>query len=78
MRTAAILLCLAVPACWAQAVISARSGMVNFVQGQVELAGQQVKLDGAIFPGVKLGKTLSTQAGHAEILANPWRLSPPG
>ena len=71
MRAAAILLSFAIPACWAQAVISARSGMVNFVQGRVELAGQQVKLDGAIFPEVKPGQTLSTQAGHAEILLTP-------
>jgi hypothetical protein len=71
VRTAAILLSLAVPVCWAQAVISARSGMVNFVEGKVQLAGQPVKLDGAIFPEVKLGQTLSTQAGHAEILLTP-------
>ena len=71
MRAAAILLSLAVPVCWAQAVISARSGMVNFVQGNVQLEGQPVKLDGAIFPEVKLGQTLSTRAGHAEILLTP-------
>ena len=71
MRAAAILLSLAVPACWAQAVISARSGMVNFVEGTVQLAGQPVKLDGAIFPEVKIGQVFSTQAGHAEILLTP-------
>jgi hypothetical protein len=71
VRAAAVLLSLAVPACWAQAVISARSGMVNFVDGSVQLAGQRVKLDGAIFPEVKLGQTLFTQAGHAEILLTP-------
>ena len=71
MRAAAILLSLAVPACWAQAVISAHSGMVNFVEGDVHLADQPVKLDGAIFPEVKLGQTLSTQSGHAEILLTP-------
>jgi len=71
MRAAAILLSLAVPACWAQAVISARSGMVNFVDGNVQLAGQPVKLDGAIFPEVKIGQVFSTQSGHAEILLTP-------
>jgi hypothetical protein len=71
VRAAAILLSLAVPACWAQAVISARSGMVNFVEGKVQLADQPVKLDGAIFPEVKPGETFSTQAGHAEILLTP-------
>lgn len=71
MRATAILLSLAVPACWAQAVISARSGMVNFVEGGVQLAGQPVKLDGAIFPEVKVGQVFSTQSGHAEILLTP-------
>lgn len=71
MRATAILLSLAVPACWAQAVISAHSGMVNYVQGNVQLEGQPVKLDGAIFPEVKPGQTLSTQWGHAEILLTP-------
>ena len=71
VRAAAVLLSLAVPACWAQAVISARSGMVNFVQGNVQLEGQPVKLDGAIFPEVKPGQTLSTKWGHAEILLTP-------
>lgn len=71
MRAAAILLSLAVPACWAQAVISAHSGMVNFVEGDVQLAGKPVKLDGAIFPEVRLGQTLSTRSGHAEILLTP-------
>jgi hypothetical protein len=71
MRAAAILLSLAVPACWAQAVISARSGMVNFVDGSVQLAGQPVKLDGAIFPEVRVGQVFSTQSGHAEILLTP-------
>ena len=71
VRAAAILVSLAVPACWAQAVISARSGMVNFVEGGVQLADRPVKLDGAIFPEVKPGQTLSTRSGHAEILLTP-------
>ncbi|HYV61100.1 MAG TPA: FecR domain-containing protein [Bryobacteraceae bacterium] len=73
-RSAAVLLAVglvAVPATWGQAVISARSGMVNYVEGEVQLAGKPVKLDGAIFPDVKVGQTLSTQAGHAEILLTP-------
>jgi hypothetical protein len=71
VRAAAILLALAVPACWAQAVISARSGLVNYVAGDVQLEGQPVKLDGAIFPNVKVGQTLSTGMGHAEVLLTP-------
>jgi hypothetical protein len=65
LRAAVIFLAL-VPAAWAQAVISAHSGMVNFVEGEVQIAGQPVKLDGAIFPDVKIGQTLSTQV---EILS---------
>ena len=73
MPRAAIVLVsvLAVPAAWAQAVISAHSGMVNYVEGGVQIAGTPVKLDGAIFPEVKVGQTLSTAAGHAEILLTP-------
>ena len=59
------------PAAWAQAVISAHSGMVNYVEGDVRMAGQQVKLNGAIFPDVKVGQVLSTGSGHAEILLTP-------
>ncbi len=62
---------LAIPNLHAQAVISARSGMVNFVEGQVRIAEQPVKLDGAIFPEVKVGQTLTTQAGFAEVLLTP-------
>jgi hypothetical protein len=68
---AAVITVLVVPAAWSQAVISAHSGMVNYVEGGVQLAGAPVKLDGAIFPEVKIGQTLSTQAGHAEILLTP-------
>jgi hypothetical protein len=73
-RVAAVLVAfslLAVPAAWAQAVISARSGMVNYVEGDVRLGGEPVKLNGAIFPQVKPGQVLYTQAGHAEVLLTP-------
>src|SRR6185369_11622494 len=71
MRKIALLISLAVPACWGQAVISAHSGMVNYVVGEVQVAGKPVKLDGAIFPEVKPGQTLSTKLGRAEILLTP-------
>src|SRR5512143_2442912 len=70
LRAAVIFLAL-VPAAWAQAVISAHSGMVNFVEGDVRIAGQPVKRDCAIFPDVKIGQTLSTQMGRAEVLLTP-------
>ena len=58
-------------------VISAHSGLVNFVEGEVQIAGRPVKLDGAIFPDVKIGQILSTQTGHAEGFAHPGRLPAP-
>ncbi|HTM49129.1 MAG TPA: FecR domain-containing protein [Bryobacteraceae bacterium] len=70
LRAAVVFLAL-VPAAWAQAVISAHSGMVNFVEGDVQIAGQPMKLDGAIFPDVKTGQTLSTRIGRAEVLLTP-------
>jgi hypothetical protein len=62
---------LVLPAAHGQAVISAHSGMVNFVEGSVQLEGKPVKIDGAIFPDVKVGQTLATKVGHAEVLLTP-------
>jgi hypothetical protein len=71
LRTAAIVLAFAVPVSWAQAIISAHSGMVNYVEGDARLEGRPIKLNGAIFPDVKVGQTLTTGRGHAEILLTP-------
>ena len=71
MFRAAVVFLALVPATWAQAVISAHSGLVNFVEGDVKIADQTVKLNGAIFPDVKVGQTLSTQKGRAEVLLTP-------
>jgi hypothetical protein len=71
MFRAAVVFLALVPATWAQAVISAHSGLVNFVEGDVKIADRPVKLNGAIFPDVKVGQTLSTQMGRAEVLLTP-------
>ena len=71
MCRAALIFLALVPAMWAQTVISAHSGLVNFVEGDVKIADRPVKLNGAIFPDVKVGQTLSTQMGHAEVLLTP-------
>lgn len=72
LRAPAVLISvLSAPAVWTQTVISAHSGTVNYVEGVVQLAGQPVKLNGVSFPEVKIGQTLSTQIGHAEILLTP-------
>ena len=73
-KTPALLLpvfLLAIPGLRGQEVISAHSGMVNFVEGQVRIAGHEVKLDGGVFPDVKVGQTLTTEAGFAEVLLTP-------
>jgi hypothetical protein len=57
-----------VPAVWAQTVISAHAGIVNYIEGEVYLENAPLKLGGAIFPDVKLNQTLSARVGYAEIL----------
>jgi hypothetical protein len=56
---------------WAQQVISAHSGVIHFVEGQVTLEGQPVQPKFAEFPDVKNGQTLATQDGRAEVLLTP-------
>lgn len=56
---------------WAQQVISAHSGVIHFVEGQVTLEGQPVQPKFAEFPDVKNGQTLAAQDGRAEVLLTP-------
>src|SRR5947199_7156899 len=56
---------------WAQSVISAHSGVIHFVEGQVTLEGQPVQPKFAEFPDVKNGQTLAAQDGRAEVLLTP-------
>jgi hypothetical protein len=56
---------------WAQQVISAHSGVIHFVEGQVTLEGQPIQPKFAEFPDVKNGQTLATQDGRAEVLLTP-------
>jgi len=56
---------------WAQQVISAHSGVIHLVEGQVTLDGTQVQPKFAEFPDVKNGQTLASVDGRAEILMNP-------
>jgi hypothetical protein len=55
----------------AQTAISARSGMVHFVEGKVLLADQPVESKFGQFPEVKENQVLQTEAGRAEILLAP-------
>ena len=55
----------------AQYVVSAKSGMVNFTEGQVDLNGQPVESSLTQYPDIKEGSVLSTQEGRAEVLLTP-------
>lgn len=56
---------------WGQQVISAHSGVIHLVEGQVTLDGKTVQPKFAEFPDVKNGQTLAAQDGRAEVLLTP-------
>ncbi len=56
---------------WAQQVISAHSGVIHYVEGQVTLDGKTVAPKFAEFPDVKNGQTLAAEDGRAEVLLTP-------
>ncbi len=59
-------------AAWAQsAVISARSGLIHYVEGQVYLGDQLVETKFGTFPEVKENQQLKTEEGRAEVLLTP-------
>ena len=54
------------------AVISARSGLIHYVEGQVYLGGQPVDTtEFGVFPEVKENQRLKTEEGRAEVLLTP-------
>ena len=53
------------------AVISARSGLIHYVEGDVSLGGQPVETSFGVFPEVKENQQLKTGAGRAEVLLTP-------
>jgi len=56
---------------WAQLVISAHSGVIQYVEGQVTLDGKTVAPKFAEFPDVKADQTLAAEDGRAEVLLTP-------
>jgi len=64
-------LSLALVQAMAQTAISARSGMVHYVEGRVMLAAQPVESKFGQFPEVKENQVLATEAGRAEVLLSP-------
>ena len=55
----------------AQAVISAHSGVIHYVEGDVTIDGAAVHPKFAEFPDVKSGQVLATEEGRAEVLLTP-------
>jgi len=53
------------------AVISARSGLIHYVEGQVYLGDQLVETKFGVFPEVKENQQLKTEDGRAEVLLTP-------
>jgi hypothetical protein len=54
-----------------QSVISTRSGVINFFEGNVYLAGQALVASPGKFPSVPQGAELRTAQGRAEVLLTP-------
>jgi hypothetical protein len=59
------------PRARAQSVISAHSGVIHYVEGDVSVDGTPVHPKFAEFPDVKAGQLLATAEGRAEILLTP-------
>ena len=55
----------------AQSVISARSGLIHYVEGQVYLGDQPVETKFGSFPELKENQQLRTEDGRAEALLTP-------
>ena len=70
-RLSIILISLAAVSAWGQNAISARSGMVNHVEGQVLLDGKTVEPKFGEFPQVNNEQILSTGEGRVEVLLTP-------
>ena len=70
-RLSLALVSLAAVSAWGQSAISARSGMINHVEGKVLLDGQPVDLKFGQFPQVQNESTLATEDGRAEVLLTP-------
>src|SRR4051812_37930103 len=54
-----------------QNVISAKSGMVHYMEGDVFLDGKAVEVKYSLFPEIKEGQVVRTDEGRVEVLMNP-------
>ncbi len=64
-------LSLAAPLALAQSVISARSGIVHYVEGAVTIDGTATNPKFGQFPEIRKDQILATEEGRAEILLTP-------
>lgn len=74
LRTAvpiAAFLALAAVSAYAQPVLSAKSGVIAYVEGKVFLGDQVVEYSVAKFPDMKENSVVRTEDGRAEILLTP-------
>ena len=69
--SAALLTMSVAPCASAQSVISAHSGVIHYVEGDVSVDGSAVHPKFAEFPEVKAGQLVATTEGRAEILLTP-------
>lgn len=69
--TPALVLALGSSPLFAQAVIGAKSGVVNYIEGSVYLADKPLEIQPAQFPEIKENTVLRTDEGRAEILLPP-------
>src|ERR1700690_1689923 len=56
---------------FAQSVISAHSGVVHYIEGDVAIDGSAINPRFGEFPDLKNGQVLSTEEGRAEVLLTP-------
>ena len=65
------LLVLLASSAFGQSVISARSGLIHYIEGQVLLDGKAVEVKYSQFPEVRDDQVLKTEEGRAEVLLTP-------
>jgi hypothetical protein len=71
-RTVPALMTIAlVPAAWGQQAVSARAGLIQYVEGRVLLNDKQIAPKVNEFVQVEKGQTLATGEGRAEVLLTP-------
>lgn len=54
-----------------QSVVSAQAGLINYIEGQVTLDGNDVARKAGLYPQVKENGVLKTGEGRVELLLNP-------